>query len=174
VNQYNVFHNYTDAELIRKSIGSGDDLVLELAARLLSITETKTDRTFRVAVYGSLRDGFGNEGFLDDANYLGDSLVSGFQMYSLGAFPACVPKEGDQVYTEVYEIDMATLEGLDMLEGYPNFYDRQIVDTLFGEALMYYMPVKPKGSTKVPTGDWADFYRPFHLNEPSVKVGGTA
>lgn len=165
MSEYNPYHNHTNDELIRESVSQDSDLVAELASRLAEFVNDEKDMTFRAAVYGSLRKGFGNHEFMRGANYLGDALVEDFEMYSLGSFPVCVPKDGESVYVEVYEVDMHTLEGLDMLEGYPSFYDRRVVNTVFGEAFMYYMAAKPKGQPRVDGGDWATFFKPSYSFE---------
>lgn len=80
----------------------------------------------QVFVYGSLKKGFGNHQLLErgDAKFVGDAQVSGFQLFSLGPFPAVVPGNGT-VSGEVYEVGPETLAALDRLEGHPTFYQRQ-------------------------------------------------
>jgi len=152
---YNRNWNLTDSELISRGALHEDELVRELTERLAYYTDRSLDSAIRVAVYGSLRRGMGNDGLLSGSELLGTTGVEGFEMYSLGAFPACVPTDGEEmVQVEVYEVDMGTLESLDMLEGYPNFYDRQRVSTVFGEAFMYFMHQEPEGQPKVIGGDW--------------------
>ena len=91
-----------------------------------------------VAVYGSLKQGFGNHRFLVGSNYIGDTLTEArYTMYSLGGFPAVVPIGDTSIMIEVYDVDDETLRRLDMLEGHPDFYHRSDIETRFGTCIMY-------------------------------------
>lgn len=97
-----------------------------------------------VAVYGSLKKGFGNHRVLRDAKYLSDAKIKG-TMYSLGGYPALSLHGNTDVMCELYEVaDEETMRGLDRLEGYNekstrNFYERQKVETSGGPAWIYTM-----------------------------------
>lgn len=111
----------------------------------------------KVAVYGSLRKNMGNHGFLVNAKHLSTEEIKGFRMYSLGGFPAVLYNGGQNTVTvEVYEVDDDTFESLDMLEGYPRFYDRDEVDTSQGSAWIYYHHTPPS-DVIVDSGDWVEF-----------------
>lgn len=89
------------------------------------------DKTPLVAVYGTLKRGFGNHRVLQDA---GGEFVAIAR--SVTPFPLVVsglpylldrPGEGYQVEVELYRV--STLEGLrrlDRLEGHPDFYRRRV------------------------------------------------
>jgi gamma-glutamylcyclotransferase (GGCT)/AIG2-like uncharacterized protein YtfP len=114
-----------------------------------------------VAVYGSLRQGFGNhQRFLSHLKPLGLDLIEGWDMYSLGAFPAIVGGSG-AVVVEVYDVDDNTLRMLDGLEGFPHFYNRSQVSTEYGEAWVYHFNEDWSGRAnyhhKVESGDWRDY-----------------
>lgn len=115
-----------------------------------------------VAVYGSLREGFGNHRILEGSEKLGTHWVPGYEMFSLGAFPG-VRKGNTHVFTEVYAVDKPTMERLDLLEGYhgegeTNFYDRVEVDTPHGAAYMYTLEGhRYKESEPVESGNWAHY-----------------
>jgi len=68
-----------------------------------------------------------------------------------------------QITVEVYEIDEQTLQSLDWLEGYPNYYDRQIINTEFGEAWIYFIDNRLVGNY-IESGDWAE-YKKGELND---------
>lgn len=86
----------------------------------------------KVMVYGSLKKGFGNHGLLRDATYVGEVAIDGFDMFSLGPFPAIQEGEG-HVEGELYEVDTRTLASLDRLEGHPVMYERtDIIATHLG------------------------------------------
>lgn len=112
----------------------------------------------RVAVYGSLRQGMGNHRLLENSKFLGKDKLDGFIMYSLGGFPCIrtVFPEGNTITVEVYEVDDATFERLDRLEGYPSFYDRKKVGTQYGEAWIYTIE-REKSRPVVESGDWVLF-----------------
>jgi len=91
-----------------------------------------------VAVYGTLKRGFGNNYLLRNAKYKGFGITSEVGLlYDVG-FPYFVPEEYVQdeklldvvkpVQVEIYEVDKITLNSLDFLEGYPNHYDRKLIN----------------------------------------------
>jgi len=107
-----------------------------------------------VFVYGTLLSNEPNNHLLKTSKLLGDSKVSGLKMYDLGPFPACiVSPEISEVLGEVWEIDDKTFQRLDYLEGFPNFYNRTLVDTKFGEAWVYIHNEEPNGEY-IPSGNW--------------------
>jgi gamma-glutamylaminecyclotransferase len=103
-----------------------------------------------VAVYGSLKQGYGNHGLLERGQAeligLGTTSLSTFEMISFGAFPGLIinPSSHNKVGVEVYRINELTFNRLDGLEGYPNFYNRGIFqieldDKRLLSAWMYYL-----------------------------------
>ena len=76
-------------------------------------------------------------------------------MLDLGPFPGVI-LEGDTTLTvEVYEVDEPTFQNLDMLEGYPSFYNRKQVDTSKGAAWIYFLEGREGYSNAyIPSGDW--------------------
>lgn len=117
-------------------------------------------QTGKVAVYGSLRKGLSNHHVIDGAEMIGKTKIKGFDMHSLGAFPFITHGDGE-VTVEVYEVpDMDYARGLDALEGYPNFYDRELVETEFGEAWVYFIDDEATADhPPVPDGDWYEYLK---------------
>ncbi|UOF79326.1 gamma-glutamyl cyclotransferase [Caudoviricetes sp.] len=77
-----------------------------------------------IAVYGSLKKGFGNHRLLKSSEFLGTGeTFPVFKMISLTNYPGLLDGE-DSIEVEVYEVDDATFRALDLLEGYPSFYNR--------------------------------------------------
>lgn len=124
----------------------------------------------KVAVYGTLRQGNGNNRILMDnrADYLGTTQTAEkYAMYSLGGFPAVTLGEAvSPIVVEVYEVDDKCLQSLDWLEGYRgpqggNFYDRDVVKLADGqEAFMYHIEDRMHGSSAlVAEGDWNEYVR---------------
>ncbi len=112
----------------------------------------------KVAVYGSLRAGFGNHRLLSQAKFLKEAVAQGFEMVDLGAFPAVYPEEASAVKVEVYEVDDETLQNLDFLEGHPRFYRREEVVVDKEEVFMYVMQdQRYREHRKVASGDWKEF-----------------
>lgn len=108
----------------------------------------------KVFVYGSLRQGYGNHRLLEGSTFLGQRTTQPlFTMVNLGAFPAVLPDGDTPIVGELYEVDADTFDRLDWLEGYPNFYDRMLVDIEGDTAWMYYIAGESRGSI-VPSGDW--------------------
>lgn len=114
-----------------------------------------------VAVYGSLRQGFGNHRLLEYAEYIGGGkTVDKFQMYSLGGFPAIVEGGDTSPTVEVYSVSDADFARLDRLEGYPDFYNRMQVDVetprgVIEKCWIYYHEDTPMyHAGLVDSGDW--------------------
>ncbi len=79
----------------------------------------------RVAVYGSLKQGFGNHRLLSDSLLLGvGDTPPDYSMLSFGSYPGVI-EGSDQIKVEVYAVDDKTLNRLDNLEGHPTFYRRE-------------------------------------------------
>lgn len=109
-----------------------------------------------VAVYGSLRKGFGNHNFLKDQTFLGSDVIPNYKMYDLGAFPGIVPADTGSIFTEIYEINDEVFESLDRLEGHPNFYCRKQIKTVYGAAWIYELANVDhyRGLPLVANGEW--------------------
>lgn len=95
-----------------------------------------------VFVYGTLKSGGmvrGLDGF-PGASIVGKAKTTypDYNMLDLGSFPAVV-KGTKHIQGEVWEVDDQTMEELDMIEGYPDFYKRVKTETDKGRAWMYYL-----------------------------------
>ena len=113
--------------------------------------------TNKVAVYGSLRKGLHNHVLLEDSDYLGlDKLQGEYTLLDLGSFPGLILQGDTDITIEVYEVDEETFQNLDWLEGYPSFYNRTEVETLYGTAWVYYLQGDKYSNVAVPSGDWTD------------------
>lgn len=116
----------------------------------------------KVFVYGTLKQGHGNwRHYLEGSGavLLGRCVISGpYIMRNLGYFP-CICKVDDgadaEMVGEVYTIDKDTLHALDILEGHPQWYCREKVETEFGTAWCYFMPVAyDKEAPIIESGCW--------------------
>jgi len=111
-----------------------------------------------IAVYGTLRKGCSNHAYIADAEYLGDTFIHRYKMYSLGAFPALVPaihSDPNRIKVEVNRVDAEQAKAVDTLAGYPVFYDRCLVDTKYGLAWIYFLS-NPPTRTEIIGGDWVE------------------
>jgi gamma-glutamylaminecyclotransferase len=116
----------------------------------------------KIAVYGTLRRGFGNYGYLlKNQVFLGQETVKlPYKMLSLGGFPGLVPsEESNDIVIEVFNIDEETSRGVDSLEGYPRFYDREEINTSHGKAWIYFLANPESYSSRevVADGDWKNY-----------------
>lgn len=103
----------------------------------------------KVFVYGTLKRGFGNNRLLRDAKFLGRAfLLTHHAFKDLGSFPGLIRIKRNAprlVGGEVWEVTDEQRDSLDMLEGHPNFYERQpaLVHTtngMFTEVETYTLP----------------------------------
>jgi gamma-glutamylcyclotransferase (GGCT)/AIG2-like uncharacterized protein YtfP len=70
-----------------------------------------------------------------------------YKMYNLGHFPGVTPcdqSQGHPVTGELWRVTDVVRQELDVIEGYPDFYDREIIDTTAGRAWMYYLPAEKR------------------------------
>jgi gamma-glutamylcyclotransferase (GGCT)/AIG2-like uncharacterized protein YtfP len=119
----------------------------------------------RIAVYGSLRKGMYNHDLLKDAKYIGKYFTKpAYNMYAISSYPGIKLGGGTSVTMEVYEVDDATLDAVNALEGYTpgskgnDFYNRLSVNTPYGIAYTYiYIPAIRSNHEKVISGDWVQF-----------------
>lgn len=119
----------------------------------------KDKRNILVSVYGTLRRGFGNNKLLKNSEFLGETEISGFSMYSLGGFPGIIIDKSNtkNIKIELFKVTQEELNSLDRLEGYPDFYDRMLVHTEYGDSYIYFLHSKNRYHNELPlveSGDW--------------------
>ena len=118
-----------------------------------------------VFVYGTLKENHHNNRVMTNSNgeLIGEaSVLDGFCLYDLGPFPAAIkaPEVVAEIHGELWKVE--SLQRLDWLEGYPEFYDReecpvQTVSPDGGETIkahIYFMRQAPAGATPVEGGRW--------------------
>jgi len=121
--------------------------------------------TNRVAVYGSLRQGHGNNRLLQrgDAKYICTTKTANkYGMFSLGGFPfVSLKSDFTPIVVEVYEVSDSCLSSLDMLEGYRkdghSFYNRSTVKLVDCEDALIYHIDDRTNEIPVNNGDWNDY-----------------
>ncbi|WP_019531289.1 gamma-glutamylcyclotransferase family protein [Dasania marina] len=114
----------------------------------------------RVFVYGTLRNSGANNMFMSDSVYLGEHKTTAeYAMVDLGFCPGVVG-QGDSVITgEVYAVDDEALASLDMLEGHPVIYCRELISTCWGDAWMYLYQQSNTLDRKIVSGDWMQYLK---------------
>jgi len=82
----------------------------------------------KVFVYGSLKQGFYNHSLLEQegVKLLGMGTVSDLVLVDLGYYPGAIPRKGSMIHGELYDINESVLANLDVLEGHPNYYRREL------------------------------------------------
>ena len=120
-----------------------------------------------IAVYGSLRKGFGNHYIVENSKYLGDFQTKPeFSLYSLGFYPGLKLNGNTSITMEVYEVNDKTAERVDRLEGYTpgghnTFYDKIPIETPYGEASVYIYVNDIPQERLVESGDWKAFKQSY-------------
>lgn len=136
---------------------------------LVKEEEAQPERT-RVFVYGSLKRGYGLEHNLDHQLFIGEDVLHGYHMISLGVYPAIFRTAATadcRVHGEVYDVTNACLNRLDEVEGVPNFYHRATVRLeTHGAAQVYchHYPSNRRSFERVMGGVWRG------KNTPTVEV----
>lgn len=117
----------------------------------------------RVFVYGTLLRGLANHHWLRGASFVREDCTRGaFTLVDLGDYPAVLDRASAiaaPVVGEVWDVDDAGLAQLDILEDYPDLYDRRSVELRSGDtALIYILRGHPEDhgmrGTPVPSGDY--------------------
>lgn len=114
----------------------------------------------KVAVYGTLKRGRSNHGFLRGARYLGSDRLASIALYDLGPCPAARLEKSQGVEVEIYAVTPRGLDRLDQLEEHipqspeRSVYDRKEVDTRHGPAWVYLYNLPVKGFRRIVRGGW--------------------
>jgi len=120
-------------------------------------TDTTTEQSAVLFVYGSLLRGQVNHFWMEGARYLGEAVtVPRFELLDLGPFPALVDGGSTAVHGELYEVDAVLLARLDVFEDVPEMYRRDVVQLQGHAPAQGYLlqPHHAPGRPRVPGGDW--------------------
>lgn len=97
------------------------------------------DKPHLVAVYGTLRKGFGNHGLLQSARLLdAGNTVDQYAMVCEGIpyVGSEVREDGNNIAVEVYAVDDETFARLDDLERHPEWYTRQEIPIVLDNGMV--------------------------------------
>lgn len=98
---------------------------------------------YRVAVYGSLKAGRHNHGYLKTARFIGRFRTPPeYTMIDLGPYPAVIPEGHTAIEVEIYEVGSDTLKSLDELEEHPESYRRTLIKIANMEVFIYLLTRK--------------------------------
>ena len=116
------------------------------------------EKTFKVAVYGTLLKGECNERWADGALGRIPCTIMG-TIYDLGHFPAFVPDGRQAVEAELLTVTEDGLTHMDVLEGYPRFYRRDEIEATLADgtsvtAMVYVMNSLPPRARLIRSGSW--------------------
>ncbi|QEZ90202.1 gamma-glutamyl cyclotransferase, AIG2-like (plasmid) [Aliarcobacter cibarius] len=125
-----------------------------------------------VFTYGTLKKGFSNNHFLNDAIFISNAITcDNYQMYpcSNKNFPFLIKSENvQQIKGEVFKTNSKkVLDDLDYLENYPNLYLKEFIkvkleNNSIVEALVYFKNEKSYLNAvdySMPINEWNDNYK---------------
>tara|TARA_R110001606_G_scaffold392142_1_gene560817 strand:+ start:1777 stop:2148 length:372 start_codon:yes stop_codon:yes gene_type:complete len=116
--------------------------------------------TVLVAVYGTLKKGFGNHGLMAQAQFLGCDTLTQICLYDIGPYPGARLEASAGIEVEVYAISQAHLAELDVLEEYDfaaparSLYIRALLPTRYGLAWVYLYQGQVSGKPCLRSGTW--------------------
>lgn len=120
----------------------------------------------RVAVYGTLRRGYGNHRVMEraDGGFVGKGVTAKkFNMYHMGGFPSVSKAHSSSqtpITVEVYDVEKEGITGpLDTLEGFPRFYNRTKTDIILDDGTLvdaWLYHIDEETGPVIESGDWED------------------
>lgn len=97
----------------------------------------------KIAVYGSLRDGMYNHRLLvnDGVEFVSKETISvPFKMIPYSSFPALIPdNKNNDILMEIYAVNDTVYHNVEILEGYPDFYDKAEITDSAGDTVEVYV-----------------------------------
>ena len=121
------------------------------------------EQTPYVFVYGTLMSGFGNNGLLSRAEFIGTATTEdNYKMLAKG-IPYLIEEKGESyVSGEIYRVSENALSRLDQLEGHPSWYCRKVITVIneMGDKVkvwVYFMPKGREQGVVVESGNYRDY-----------------
>ena len=101
----------------------------------------------RVFVYGTLKEGLSNAAKLDGAAFERAAVtVNGFVLHMVEGYPAMSRAAEGVVHGELYTVSEEHLARLDVFEGVPEWYQREVIELEDGtRADAYVLPTERIG-----------------------------
>jgi len=114
----------------------------------------------KVFVYGTLKRNYHNNSIIEKETFISEGFLSRenrFKMVSMGSFPAIIPAQGPEsqdIEGEIWNLSEEGFKKVDILEGFPNFYWRDLfnIDTKEKRHLcwVYYLQHKKAKTMDLP------------------------
>jgi gamma-glutamylaminecyclotransferase len=113
-----------------------------------------------IFVYGTLKKGYHNHGYLEGSTFLGFAKTEPiYTMHSNKYYPIVQRRGTTPISGEVYKVEEKALPAIFALEGYTgtkghpdNWYDTDVIETEFGKASIFVMGKIPNGTSVVESG----------------------
>jgi gamma-glutamylaminecyclotransferase len=114
-----------------------------------------------IAVYGTLKKGFGNHGLVRDSEFIGSGETEKeYTMYRHGIPFVKSTEKTSKIKVEIYSVNEKDLIRVDLLEGHPDWYQRKPVTvvldngfTVDAELYFYDSSISPRAE-KVLDGNY--------------------
>ena len=126
-------------------------------------TNKENNNSIQIAVYGTLRKGYGNHAYLNGCKYIGSGWTENkFQMTASGIPFVHKDKPVSNIRVEIYEVPESKIRYVDGLEGHPEWYKREPTSIKMDEgnkleAELYFNT--QEASTLIESGDYTDYRR---------------
>lgn len=136
--QYQGLTNRDLRNIVAKTLGR--PILYNLSGSMIKQERQKINNNILIFVYGTLMKGFGNnEHVLYDSTFVKATKITGFEMFTNGAFPMLLESSTDKIiYGELWLINSSAFRRCDGLEGYPSHYNRKQIQTENGLAWVYF------------------------------------
>tara|TARA_R110002012_G_scaffold2179_1_gene10417 strand:- start:4317 stop:4727 length:411 start_codon:yes stop_codon:yes gene_type:complete len=117
-----------------------------------------------VFVYGTLKRGHGNNYLLPESSFMGPAVTQDkYSMYHNGIPYVSKKKKKTRIGGELYSVNKEVLKSLDLLEGHPQWYKREMVtvqrfanrwkdDIISLNAWLYFNEDIPKNAREIKGG----------------------
>ena len=79
-------------------------------------------KNFLIFVYGTLKKGYRNHFYLENALYEGTAVLKDYEMFDLGTYPGIRTHQGSMVEGELYIVDEEMKKHIDELEEEGSLY----------------------------------------------------
>ena len=99
--------------------------------------------TVLLAVYGTLKKGFGNHALIEHLQFVGSDSLTQISLYDIGPYPGARLEASSGIEVEVYIVTPSELARVDILEEFDprdperSLYTRELLRTRFGTAWVY-------------------------------------
>lgn len=129
----------------------------------------------KLFVYGTLKKGFGNHHWLGpNSKFIEDSLISGFTMHDLSAYPAVKMGGHANVYGEFYEVPDNVIPYLDALEGHPDLFQRTEIRADNDEPFSVYLMDHADSYPLIASGKWEYGKKEDKKDDTTVDIPSTS